>query len=70
MRKRGDPKDFPLVPVILFAGSIVLAWAAVQAWLLHVPMYGLFTAVGALIGCILSYFLFNWLKRKRSEAQK
>lgn len=69
MRKRRDLEDFPLVPVILFAGSVVLAWAVVQAWLLHAPLYGLATAVGATIGGFLSYAFFGWLKRKKSEAE-
>jgi hypothetical protein len=67
VRKRRDLTNFPLVPVILLAGCVVFAWAAVQAWVYTAPPYGLATAGGGVIGALFSYFFFGWLKRKKSE---
>lgn len=69
MRKRRSLADLPIVPYILASGSVVFAWAAVQAWVFHAPQYGLATAVGALIGGLLIYAFFSWLKRKKREAE-
>jgi hypothetical protein len=43
--------------------------AAIQAWLLDAPRYGLATASGALIAGIVSLFGFRWLKEERSETR-
>lgn len=61
------PSDFPLVQVVIFAGTVLLGWAAIQAWVLDSPVYAISTAIGTVIGGLLSYFFFSWLKKKKDQ---